>query len=104
MSELDHKKVEKTAHLARLSLSAEEMQSFVPELKSIVNMMGILKEVTVEGVEPLVHPLEKVLTLSEGTRPDQVEGAYDPYTSPSLTEAPEVEGGGYRVPPVLGGG
>jgi aspartyl-tRNA(Asn)/glutamyl-tRNA(Gln) amidotransferase subunit C len=63
-TEIDVKYV---AHLARLSLSAEEEEKIGTQLGNILGYIEKLKEVDVSGVEPTAHafPLVNVTRLDE---------------------------------------
>ncbi len=65
--------VKYVAHLARLSLSAEEERKIGEQLGNILGYIEKLKEVDVSGVEPTAH----AFPLVNVTRPDEVR--------PSLT-------------------
>ncbi len=55
---LTRQDVEKIAHLARLSITAQEMPVYVSSLSSIVNFVDELSRTDTEGVLPMAHPLD----------------------------------------------
>jgi aspartyl-tRNA(Asn)/glutamyl-tRNA(Gln) amidotransferase subunit C len=55
---LTRQDVEKIAHLARLSITAQEMPVYVNSLSSIVNFVDELSRADTEGVLPMAHPLD----------------------------------------------
>jgi aspartyl-tRNA(Asn)/glutamyl-tRNA(Gln) amidotransferase subunit C len=55
---LTRQDVEKIAHLARLSITEQEMPVYVTSLSSIVDFVDELSRADVGGVEPMAHPLD----------------------------------------------
>jgi aspartyl-tRNA(Asn)/glutamyl-tRNA(Gln) amidotransferase subunit C len=53
------------ARLARLALSEEEVARFQEQLSAILEAVGKVSELDLEGVEPTSHPLEVVNVLAE---------------------------------------
>lgn len=55
------------AHLARLDLSDEEREVFQAQLEDVLAYVNQLKELDVEGIEPMAHavPLENVFREDE---------------------------------------
>ena len=90
--------VHHVAKLARLRLSEEEADRFGRQLANVLDYVGQLRELEVEGVEEMAHPLDliNVLRDDQPTRPLDVEEA--------LRNAPAREGRFYAVPKVLGDG
>ncbi len=85
MPEINEELTRKVADLARLELSPSEVSTFSAQLQKIVAYVDQLASVNVDGVEPLVHPLE----LKTAWREDE--------SRPS----PRVADGGFEVPPIL---
>jgi aspartyl-tRNA(Asn)/glutamyl-tRNA(Gln) amidotransferase subunit C len=54
---LSAREVSWVAHLARLELTAAELETMTRQLSSIVDYVDQLKQVPTEGVEPLAHAL-----------------------------------------------
>ena len=83
------------AKLARIAMSDEELERFVPELNNILGWVEQLGEVDTEGVEPLTAVIPNKLRLredavTEGDRRDEV-----------LANAPAAEHGFFAVPKVI---
>jgi aspartyl-tRNA(Asn)/glutamyl-tRNA(Gln) amidotransferase subunit C len=80
------------ARLARLELSDDEVDRFAEQLSAILEAVGKVAELDLEGVEPTAHPLDVVNVWEED----------EPRPSLSLDEAlanaPDREGGSFRVP------
>lgn len=87
--------VKKIAHLARLTLSPEEITRFTPELSKILQFIEQMSAVDTSNIEALAHPLD----ISQRLRLDNI-------TETDLREkfqglAPSVEAGLYLVPKVI---
>jgi aspartyl-tRNA(Asn)/glutamyl-tRNA(Gln) amidotransferase subunit C len=93
---LTRQDVEKIAHLARLSISEQEMPVYVTSLSSIVNFVDELSRAETGSVEPMAHPLEG---QRQRLRPDVVSETdhHDKYQR----NAPSVQAGLYVVPRVI---
>ena len=93
---LTRQDVEKIAHLARLSITAQEMPVYVTSLSSIVNFVDELSRADVGGVEPMAHPLDG---QRQRLRPDVVSETdhHEKYQR----NAPSVQAGLYVVPRVI---
>jgi aspartyl-tRNA(Asn)/glutamyl-tRNA(Gln) amidotransferase subunit C len=81
------------ARLARLALTDEEVERLGAQLNAILEAVGKVSELDLEGVEPTAHPLDVVNVWDEDEpRPSlSVEDA--------LGNAPDREGGFFKVPP-----
>jgi aspartyl-tRNA(Asn)/glutamyl-tRNA(Gln) amidotransferase subunit C len=88
--------VEKIAHLARLSITEQEMPVYVSSLSSIVSFVDELSRADTAGVQPMAHPLEG---QHQRLRPDvSTEGDHhEKYQA----IAPAVAAGLYVVPRVI---
>ncbi len=87
--------VKKIAHLARLSLSEDDIALYSTQLSKILDFIEQMNQVDTTQIEPLAHPLD----ISQRLRPDVI-------TEPNLrnkyqTIAPQVEAGLYLVPKVI---
>jgi aspartyl-tRNA(Asn)/glutamyl-tRNA(Gln) amidotransferase subunit C len=80
------------ARLARLELAEDELERFADQLSAILEAVGKVGELDLEGVEPTAHPLDLANVWAEDEpRPClSVEEA--------LANAPDREGGSFRVP------
>lgn len=93
---LSHTDVEHVANLARLALSAEEIEQFTEQLAVILDHAEDVAALNLDGVEPTAHPLPLVNVL----RPDEVRPSLD--RDEVLSQAPAAEDGRFRVPRILG--
>ena len=98
------------AKLARLALTDEEVERLGGQLDVILEAVGKVSELDLEGVEPTSHPLEIVNVLADDEpRPSlSLEEALanapdEPRPSLSLDDvfanAPARDGDHFRVPP-----
>ena len=93
---LTRQDVEKLAHLARLSITEQEMPVYVSSLSSIVNFVNELSQADTDGVEPMAHPLDG---QRQRLRPDVV--AESDQREKYQRNAPSVQAGLYVVPRVI---
>jgi aspartyl-tRNA(Asn)/glutamyl-tRNA(Gln) amidotransferase subunit C len=93
---LTRQDVEKIAHLARLSITAQEMPVYVSSLSSIVDFVDELSRTDTEGVLPMAHPLDG---QHQRMRADAVSETdnHEKYQR----NAPAVTAGLYVVPRVI---
>lgn len=87
--------VAKIAHLARLSISADEMPRYADDLSSILDLVAQMAATDTLGVAPMAHPLHMAqrLRADEPTEPNQRDRFQQ--------IAPLVEDGLYLVPRVI---
>ncbi|MES9958322.1 MAG: Asp-tRNA(Asn)/Glu-tRNA(Gln) amidotransferase subunit GatC [Sedimenticola sp.] len=92
---LQRSDVEKIAHLARLGVSENELDSVASDLSNILDLVEQMNAVDTAGVVPMAHPLHMVQRLREDavTEVDQ----RDHFQS----VAPQTEDGLYLVPKVI---
>ena len=93
---LTRQDVEKIAHLARLSITEQEMPVYVSSLSSIVNFVNELSRADTDGVEPMAHPLDG---QRQRLRPDVVTESDQ--RQKNQRNAPSVQAGLYVVPRVI---
>jgi aspartyl-tRNA(Asn)/glutamyl-tRNA(Gln) amidotransferase subunit C len=82
------------ARLARLELSEEEVERFGDQLSAILEAVGRVSELDLDGVEPTAHPLDLVNVLADD-EPRPSLGAEE-----ALRNAPDPEDGYFGVPAV----
>jgi aspartyl-tRNA(Asn)/glutamyl-tRNA(Gln) amidotransferase subunit C len=92
---LDRADVEKIAHLARLAIDEQELDSYARELSGILDLVEQMNAVPTEGVTPMAHPLH----MAQRLRSDLVTEA-DQHTKYQAI-APLTEDGLYLVPKVI---
>jgi aspartyl-tRNA(Asn)/glutamyl-tRNA(Gln) amidotransferase subunit C len=82
------------ARLARLELSDAEVEQMREQLSAILEAVGKVAELDLEGVEPTSHPLDLVNVLAE----DEPRASLP--REEALANAPDPEDGFFGVPAV----
>lgn len=93
---LSIEEVRHIALLARLELDEEALRRYSQQLSSILDHMARLREVDTSGVPPALGPL-----TAAPLRPDEARPGLS--SDELLKNAPEVEAGQFRIPPVFEG-
>lgn len=88
--------IARVAHLARIALSAEELETYGAQLEVILEHAELVQALPTDGVEPTSHPLPMVNAF----RADEVGECLE--RDSFLSEAPDSEAGQFRVPRILG--
>ena len=96
MSEITAEQVAHLAHLARIELSPEEIESLTAELGSIVDNVAKVTEVATPEVPATSHPIPLVNVF----RPDVVGETLT--QEQALRGAPEHAEGRFKVSAILG--
>lgn len=92
--EITRDEVLHVAKLARLALTDEEVERFRGQLSAILEAVGKVSELDLEGVPPTLHPLDLINVLAED------EPAPSLARDEALANAPDPEDGFFGVPPV----
>ncbi len=87
--------VEHVARLARLALTPEEKERFRTQLGLILEHAERVREVAAEDVPPTSHPVPRPNVF----RPDERGPTLS--HQEAMANAPEVEDGRFRVPPIV---
>ncbi|MCJ8300877.1 MAG: Asp-tRNA(Asn)/Glu-tRNA(Gln) amidotransferase subunit GatC [Pseudomonadales bacterium] len=92
---LNRQDVEKIAHLARINIDKEDINEYLGNLTSILDLVDQMQRVDTQNVEPLSHPLDAIQRLraddiTESNQREQLQQA-----------APAVEEGLFLVPKVI---
>ena len=90
--------VRKVAKLSRLELSDAEIAQSASRLTSVLGYIDRLRELDVEGVEPMAHPIDDSNRLDEDVPREGLP------TSVLIKMAPATEGDFVKVPKVIDGG
>lgn len=90
------KDVAKVASLARLAVSAADLERMTGELSKIVGFVSMLGELDTSDVAPLAHPLDTQNVF----RDDEPTSSLS--TAEALQSAPRHDGECFLVPAVLG--
>ena len=94
--EISRDEVLHVARLARLALTDEEVERFRVQLSAILEAVGKVSELDLEGIPPTSHPLDLVNVWGEDEPHESLprDGAF--------ANAPAREGDLFRVPPTVG--
>ena len=87
--------VNKIAHLARLGIDKQDVESYAKDLSGILDLMTRMSELNTDKVEPLAHPMDQAQRL----RPDMITEQNNRENFQAI--APQVEAGLYLVPKVI---
>jgi aspartyl-tRNA(Asn)/glutamyl-tRNA(Gln) amidotransferase subunit C len=88
--------VAKVAKLARLDVTAEELDRMTVQLDGMLEHFADIDALDLATVEPMTQPYPLVNVL----RPDVVQPCLD--REEVLAAAPAAEDGRFRVPPIIG--
>jgi len=83
------------AHLARLELEPEEVETYTVQMDKILQYMDKLNSLNTEGIEPTSHAMPVVCVLRE----DLAGSSFS--AGESTLNAPEKKGGFFKVPPII---
>ncbi|MGB9801044.1 MAG: Asp-tRNA(Asn)/Glu-tRNA(Gln) amidotransferase subunit GatC [Thermanaerothrix sp.] len=92
---LSREQVEHIAHLARLELTEDELERYRQQLSAILDYAARLQTLDTNGIPPTASVLPPRSVL----RPDEPRAGLS--REALLRNAPQVENGQFRVPPVL---
>jgi aspartyl-tRNA(Asn)/glutamyl-tRNA(Gln) amidotransferase subunit C len=87
--------VDKLSHLSRLKFNEAERAEIKNDLQRMISFVEKLKELNLEGVEPLLHMSDEVNVLRE----DEVKGSIS--REDALKNAPEHDTQFFKVPKVI---
>lgn len=94
---LDGQTVRRVAHLSRLALSEEQIESYRAQLGAVLGHIDRLRTLPLEGVEPLTHPLDATNRMDEDVPraplPNEVLMEMAPDAAPPFIKVPKVLGG-----------
>ena len=93
--EISKQEVERVAKLARLEISESEKDTFSRQLSSILTYIEELKLWDTTGVEPTATVLEQTNVLREDLARSSLP------VEQAVLNAPESDGGYFRVPRIL---
>lgn len=97
MSRIDPDKVRYIAHLARLSLDADEVVQMAADLDRVLEYVATLDELDTSGITPTAH----AIALETPLRSDEPTQGMDPELA--IANAPAAAGTAFSVPKVLDG-
>ena len=83
------------AHLSRLALSEQEMDTFAGQLDQILRYVEKLNEVDTSSIEPLVHAIDRKNVFREDVPADSLQ------RKDVLSNAPQASEGCFKVPRII---
>ncbi|MGB9667624.1 MAG: Asp-tRNA(Asn)/Glu-tRNA(Gln) amidotransferase subunit GatC [Thermosulfidibacteraceae bacterium] len=92
---VDRKELEYIAQIAKIDFTREEGEKLIKDLVRIIEYVEKLKEVDVDGVEPMYHPF----TIEQRLREDVVKNWLS--NEEALLNAPDRKDGFFRVPKII---
>ncbi|MBT9099209.1 Asp-tRNA(Asn)/Glu-tRNA(Gln) amidotransferase subunit GatC [Methylovulum psychrotolerans] len=87
--------VNKIAHLARLGIDSQDIESYTKDLSGMLDLMTQMSKLDTSGIEPMAHPLDQVQRLRADAVTEADQRAH------FQTLAPQVADGLYLVPKVI---
>jgi aspartyl-tRNA(Asn)/glutamyl-tRNA(Gln) amidotransferase subunit C len=87
--------VEDYAHLARLGIESQDVESYAKDLSGMLDLMTQMNNLNTDGVIPMAHPMDQAQRL----RSDEVTEQDNREKFQAI--APQVEAGLYLVPKVI---
>ncbi|WP_456380226.1 Asp-tRNA(Asn)/Glu-tRNA(Gln) amidotransferase subunit GatC [Thiolapillus sp.] len=93
--DLEPDEVEKIAHLARIAVTADEIEALNTELSGILGLVERMAELDTNDILPMAHPLD----MPQRLRPDVV--TEENHRQAYQAVAPATENGLYLVPRVI---
>jgi aspartyl-tRNA(Asn)/glutamyl-tRNA(Gln) amidotransferase subunit C len=92
---ISREEVEHVALLARLGLSDAELRTLADQLSAILDHMRVINQLDTSDIPPTAQ----VIPLRNVMRPDEPRPSLP--VADVLQNAPDQDGGYFRVPPVL---
>lgn len=93
---IDKREVAAIAELARLRFSDDELDTFTEQFGKILDYVGAIASLDVDGVEPMTHVHDVVNVLREDVVGTSIS------TAEALSNAPKKNEAFFKVPKVLG--
>lgn len=92
---INNEDVQKIAHLARLAIEPEQLETYTQNLSGILDLVEQMNEVDTTGIDAMAHPRDSKLRLRDDivTEENQREKF--------MELAPATENGLFLVPKVL---
>jgi aspartyl-tRNA(Asn)/glutamyl-tRNA(Gln) amidotransferase subunit C len=92
---IDNELVDRLAELSKLEFDSAAKENIKKDLGKILDMVDRLKEINVDGVEPLIYMSDEVNVL----RMDEVKGEVT--KADALLNAPQKDSDYFKVPKVI---
>lgn len=95
MAQITKEQVKHVAHLARLSFTEDEVETYTKQLDNIIDFAEQLNELNTDDVEMTTHVLDVVNVLRE----DEIHESLT--REEALKNAPDQQNGQVKVPAVM---
>jgi aspartyl-tRNA(Asn)/glutamyl-tRNA(Gln) amidotransferase subunit C len=92
---IEGKEIEKVAHLARITVTAQEINTLTIDMSNILNLVAQISDVDTQACPSMAHPME----CEQRLRPDVVTQLNQRDALQAV--APATEAGLYLVPQVI---
>ena len=92
---ISEEKVRYVATLARLEVTDEQVATLAVELSGILEHVGTISELDLDGVQPTAH----ALAVTNRTRPDDPKPCLP--REAALRNAPEARDGAFVIPKIV---
>ncbi len=92
---LNASEVVKIAHLARLGIDSNDIESYAKDLSSLLDLVTQMNELDTKNIQPMAHPLDQTQRLRPDTITEENQRDYFQQI------APQTEAGLYLVPKVI---
>ncbi len=92
---IDDKILNNLEKLAKLNIKEENQSKTIEKIKGILDMLDKIDDSSIEGLEPLYHPLEIQQAMREDIPDHDIDRDY------LQSQSPQVENGLFLVPKVL---
>jgi aspartyl-tRNA(Asn)/glutamyl-tRNA(Gln) amidotransferase subunit C len=91
--------VKRIAQLSRLAITDDEAANTLNQLQKVFDLVEQMQAINTDGIEPLAHPIEQIMSIAQPLREDVVTeiDQRDAY----LLNAPAQHEGLFLVPKVI---
>ncbi len=92
---IDKELIKHVSEVARLKLTEQEIEEFLPQLREVLEAFSKLKEVDTKGIRPSFQPVE----LKDELREDEAESSLS--QEDALSNSPNARDGYFQGPKVV---
>ena len=92
---IDKDHILKLADLAKITISEEEVNSYISDINKILELISQIKNVNTDGVEPLFNVLDQLSKTREDISTINLD------RDDAMENAPDSDGVYFQVPPTI---
>ena len=92
---IDKDHILKLADLAKITISEEEVDSYISDINKILELISQIKDVNTDGVEPLFNVLDQLSKTREDISTINLD------RDDAMENAPDSDGVYFQVPPTI---